>query len=151
MDGRENLQEVKCGITPTVWTSAVMTTIQQADRQTAPLTCPARCSLCKMLSLGVCVWVFFCFITLLIVSSSALPLPAQGYVCARRECMDPSVMSATRVSSTSAALAAGPASVATTPTTAIHSRVSLHATDALCHLALMQSVFDNVDDRINRM
>lgn len=56
---------------------------------------------------------------------SVLPLSAQGYVSARRECMDPSVMNATLVSSTSAALAVGPVSVTTTPTTAIHSPVSL--------------------------
>lgn len=59
------------------------------------------------------------------ILSSVLPPPAQEYVCARRECMDQSVMNATRGSSTSAALAAGPASVTTAPTTAIHSLVSL--------------------------
>lgn len=72
-----------------------------------------------------------CFLALCFVHDtigfifSVLPLSAQGYACARRECMDPSVMNATRVSSTSAALAVGPVSVTTTPTTAIHSPVSL--------------------------
>lgn len=56
---------------------------------------------------------------------SVYALSAQGYVCARRECMAPSVMNATQGFSTSAAVAVGPVSVPTTPTTAIHSLVSL--------------------------
>lgn len=54
----------------------------------------------------------------------------QGHVCANQECMDRSVMTATRVSSTSVALAVGLASVTTTPTTAIRSPVSQLRTNA---------------------
>lgn len=52
-------------------------------------------------------------------------LSAQGCASARRECMDPSVMSATQASSASAARAASPASVTTTPATVTHSPVSV--------------------------
>lgn len=55
---------------------------------------------------------------------SPLYLTAQGRVCAKQECMDPSVMNATQVSSTSAALVVDHVSVTTTPATATHNPVS---------------------------
>lgn len=123
MDGWEKLQEVKCGITTTAWTSAVMTTVQKTNMHRAPFISLALGSV----ALNNIFFYILCIVVF--ISCSVLSLSAQGYVCARQECMDPSVMSATRVSSASAALAASPASVTTVPATATHSLVSLLRTN----------------------
>lgn len=62
-----------------------------------------------------------CWIYFFLLSSH---LTAQGSVCAKQECMDPSVMNATQVSSTSAPLVVDRVSVTTTPATATHNPVS---------------------------
>lgn len=72
-----------------------------------------------------------CILNILLLSC-VVSSSAQGHACVRRECTAPNAMSATQVSSTSAAQAAGPASVTTTPTTATHSPVSLLIVDTPC-------------------
>lgn len=54
---------------------------------------------------------------------STIFVTAQGYVCARLECMAQSVTNATQDSSASAALGVSRASATTTPTIAIHNLV----------------------------
>lgn len=107
MDEWENVEEVK------VWN-------QHSSVDITALFTLLACVLlrCMKCFLGLCF--AHCWLCLLLRLFSA-----QGYVYARRECMAPGVMNATQVSSTSAAPAADPASVTTTPTTATHSPVSV--------------------------
>lgn len=73
------------------------------------------------------------FSTFLLICFLFTDTAAQGRVCARRECTDRSVTTATQVSFTSAAPAVDRVSVTITPPTATHSLVSCRR---LCFLLL---------------